>query len=47
MARAYIAQRQGRWDDALRFWKLVLEQTPENDEALRQYQNALSHAEDA
>lgn len=47
MARAYLSQRQGKWDDALHFWQLVLDQAPENEEARREHQKALLHVENA
>jgi tetratricopeptide (TPR) repeat protein len=47
MARAYLARRQEKWDDALHFWQRVLEEAPENEEARREHRAAFLHVENA
>lgn len=47
MARAYLAGRQEKWRDALQFWQRVLDQAPDNQEALREHRAALLHVEKA
>jgi len=46
-ARAYLAQRQAKWHEAVHFWQRVLDQAPDNEEALREHRAALIHVEHA
>ncbi|HWB51430.1 MAG TPA: methyltransferase domain-containing protein [Stellaceae bacterium] len=47
MPRAYLAAGQRQWDQARQFWQRVLDHAPDNEEARREYQNALARMENA
>ncbi|HWB51427.1 MAG TPA: tetratricopeptide repeat protein [Stellaceae bacterium] len=39
--RAYFAQRQDNWAEADAFWQMILQENPENEEAIKGRENAL------